>query len=148
MIFPGSGSTTDASAGLPLCILCLFCPAAPSQRRRAGNLSQNACKGCRFIVATRGSKGALVYDGHDFYKPASSFGGGNRHTGSGRLLCHGLSAFFDSKQKGIPERMDSDKLYRQQLKRSDGKRSFFCSGHVSGTGSIWTWQSFFKLRTN
>ena len=32
-----------------------------------GNLSQNACKGCRFIVATRGeAKGALVYDGHDF----------------------------------------------------------------------------------
>lgn len=36
MIFPGSGSTTDASAGLPPMHPMSFCPAAPSQRRRAG----------------------------------------------------------------------------------------------------------------
>lgn len=34
--FPGSGSTTDASAGLPPMHPMSFCPAAPSQRRRAG----------------------------------------------------------------------------------------------------------------
>ena len=100
-------------------------------------------RGCRFIVATRGSKGALVYDGHDFYSQPPHLVEAIDTLGAGDSFATAFLLSLTQSRKEYRERMDSDrKLYRQQLKEAMGKRSFFCSGHVSGTGSIWTWQSF------
>lgn len=51
-------------------------------------------RGCRFIVATRGSKGALVYDGHDFYSQPPHLVEAIDTLGAGRLLCHGPFCFL------------------------------------------------------
>ena len=65
-------------------------------------------RGCRFIVATRGSKGALVYDGHDFYSQPPHLVEAIDTLGAGDSFATAFLLSFTESLKRAPERMKKD----------------------------------------
>lgn len=82
--------------------------------------------GCRKIIATRGSHGAVYYDGEQFFSSAAEACKGGGYAGSRRFLRCGFSPVCAEGRDG-----------RQGASRGGG----VCCEDLSGTGGLWIWEA-------
>ena len=72
--------------------------------------------GCRFIVATRGSKGAVLYDGKEFYFQEPHFVKAIDTLGAGDSFATAFLLNFEESRLKYPEKMVGDSaFYRERL---------------------------------
>lgn len=84
-------------------------------------------QGCRMIIATRGSYGAMLYDGKDFYEQPSKLVEAVDTLGAGDSFAAAFLLSFTESLEKEPERMKEDGFYQSELKKAMEKGAEFAS---------------------
>lgn len=84
-------------------------------------------QGCRMIIATRGSYGAMLYDGKDFYEQPPKLVEAVDTLGAGDSFAAAFLLSFTESLEKEPERMKEDGFYQSELKKAMEKGAEFAS---------------------
>ena len=94
--------------------------------------AQDICRkmygaGCRMIIATRGSYGAMLYDGEEFYEQPPKLVDAIDTLGAGDSFATAFLLSFTESLVKEPEKMKEKSYYKRELKKALQKGAEFAS---------------------
>lgn len=127
--FSGQWTDEERVAGVAPYASYVFLSCGSVTSEEARGICRNMHEqGCRMIIATRGSYGAMLFDGKDFYEQPPKLVEAVDTLGAGDSFATAFLLYFTESLKRAPERMKKDSgFYREELKKAMVRGAEFAS---------------------